>query len=175
MDQQEGMSSNRASLFKENDYAFWSIRMKSYLMALGCDVWLFIEDGYTAPSTPATDIAAMNLYNDNSRVFNAILGGLENRIFVKVMQCKLTKEIWDKLKIIYEGDGKVKQAKLQTLRAQFENLKMKEDKNITEYLQRVDEVVNSIRALGEDIDDKFIVQEVMRTLTMIYDAKVSTL
>jgi ketopantoate reductase len=42
-------------------------------------------------------------------------------------------------------------------------------------LQRVDEVVNSIRALGEDIEDKFIVQKVMRTLTMGYDAKVSTL
>jgi hypothetical protein len=38
MDQQEGMSSNRAPLLKGNDYAFWSIRMKSYLMALGCDV-----------------------------------------------------------------------------------------------------------------------------------------
>ena len=52
---------------------------------------------------------------------------------------------------------------------------MKEEENIGEYLQRVDEVVNLIIALGENIEDKFIVQKVMRTLTMRYDAKISTL
>jgi len=114
MDQQEGMSSNKAPLFKGNDYAFWSIRMKSYRMALGCDAWKYVENGYIDPSTPPIDIVAKNLCNDNSRVVNAILGGLTNLIFVKVKHCKSAKEIWDKLKIIYEGDGKFKQAKLQT-------------------------------------------------------------
>jgi hypothetical protein len=48
------------------------------------------------------------------------------------MNCKSTKEIWDNLEVVYEGDDKVKEAKLQTYRAQFENLKMKEEKNIVE-------------------------------------------
>ena len=100
--------------------------MNIYLMALGYDVWKYVENGYTAPPTPPTDSVAKNLCNDKSRVVNVILGGLENTIFVKVMHCKSTKEIWDKLKIIYEGDGKDKKYKLQTLRAQFENLKMNE-------------------------------------------------
>jgi hypothetical protein len=39
----------------------------------------------------------------------------------------------------------------------------------------VDEIVNSIRALGEEIKDKIIVQKVLRSLPMRYDAKVSTL
>jgi hypothetical protein len=30
------------------------------------------------------------------------------------MHCKPTKEFWDTLKIIYEGDDKVKKEKLQT-------------------------------------------------------------
>ena len=34
---------------------------------------------------------------------------------------------------------------------------MKEEENIVEYFQRVDEIVNSIRALGEEIKDKIIV------------------
>jgi len=38
MDQEEGMSSNKAPLFKGDDYALWKIRMKIYLMALGFDV-----------------------------------------------------------------------------------------------------------------------------------------
>ena len=81
-------------------------------MDLGCDVWISVINGYTAPTTVPSDVAAKKLCNDNSRVVNANLGGLVNPIFVKVMHCKLAKEIWDKLKVIYEGDEKVKQEKL---------------------------------------------------------------
>jgi hypothetical protein len=91
MDQQEGMSSNRAPLFKGNDYAFWSISMRSYLMDLGCDVWLSMVNGYTTPTTAPLDIVAKKLCDDNSMDVNAILGGLANPIFVKVMHCKSKK------------------------------------------------------------------------------------
>jgi hypothetical protein len=49
---------------------------------------------------------------------------------MKVMNSNSSKEIWDKLEVIYEGDNKLKEDKLQTYRAQFENLKMKEEENI---------------------------------------------
>jgi hypothetical protein len=85
---------------------------------------------------------------------NAILEGLSKSKFTKVMHCKLAKEMWEKLKNTYEGDDKVKQAKLQTHRSQFESLKMDEEENIATYLLRVDGIVN--RGLGEIVDDKFI-------------------
>jgi hypothetical protein len=106
MDQQEGMSSNKAPLFNGGGYALWKIRMKSYMLALGFDVWKSVVDGYTAPTTPPTDTAGKNICNDNSRVVNAILGGLTNSICVKVMHCKSAKEIWDKLEVVYEGNKK---------------------------------------------------------------------
>ena len=52
---------------------------------------------------------------------------------------------------------------------------MKEEEKIAKYFQRVDEIVNSIRALGEELKDKISVQKVLRSLPMRYDAKVSTL
>ena len=54
------------------------------------------------------------------------------------------------MKIIYEGESKVRESKLQTYRGQFESLKMKEEENVWEYLLRVDEVVNAIKGLGGD-------------------------
>jgi hypothetical protein len=54
------------------------------------------------------------------------LNGLSDTVFTKFAHCKSTKEIRDKLQNIYEGDTKVKEAKLQTYRGQFERLKMKE-------------------------------------------------
>ena len=85
-------------------------------MSLGFDVWKFVENGYTSLVTPPIDTARKKICNDNSREINAILRGLTNLIFVKVMHCKSAKEIWDKLKVMYEGDIKVKESKLQTYR-----------------------------------------------------------
>ena len=70
---------------------------------------------------------------------NAILSGLEQIEIVKVMHCETTKEIWDKLINIYQGDAKIQGSKLQTFRSKFEALKMMEEETIVTYFQRVDE------------------------------------
>jgi hypothetical protein len=139
------MYSNKAPLFKGDDYSLWNIRMKNYLLSLVFDVWQYVENCYPAPATPPTDTVGKNICNEKSRAVNAILGGLTNPIFVKVLHCNLAKEIWDKLEVKYEGDRKVKESILQTYIAHFENLNMEEEENIVEYLHRVDEVVNSIK------------------------------
>jgi hypothetical protein len=91
MDHQEGMSSTIAPLFKGNDYALWSVRIKGCIMSLCCDIWQFVVDGYTAPATPPIETTGNNLCNENAKATNAILGGLDNPIFVKVIHCKSTK------------------------------------------------------------------------------------
>jgi len=107
------MSSNKAPLFTGESYAFWRIRMKSYLEAFGFGIWQSIVDGYkTAEKAPST-ADEKKLSENNVRAINAMLGGLAHFVFTKVMHCKSSKEIWDKLEIIYKGDAKVKETKLQ--------------------------------------------------------------
>jgi len=55
MDEQEGFSTNRDQIFNGSDYVFWKIRMQTYLMFLGYDIWSAIENGYTNPITPPVD------------------------------------------------------------------------------------------------------------------------
>jgi hypothetical protein len=93
----------------------------------------------------------MKLGKNNSKATNALLNGLCESVYTKVIHCKSAKEIWDKLQNINEGDSKVKAAKLQTYRGQLEQLNMKEDENIAVYFLRVDETVNTIIGLGEEI------------------------
>jgi hypothetical protein len=52
---------------------------------------------------------------------------------------------------------------------------MKEEENIAKYFHRVDGVVNSIRATGEEITDKPIVQKILRSLPMRYDENISSI
>ena len=93
--------------------------MRVYLQAQGANVWKMIVNTYAIPANPPTDVRSPERkhYEDNSKEMNAILSSLIEIVFVKVMHCETVKEIWDKLKNIYEGDDKVKGEKLQTYRA----------------------------------------------------------
>ena len=112
MDRKTNFTKHGLPLFDGHNYAFWSIRMKLLLQSQGVDVWQVVLNEYKTPTTIPTDVARKKLYESNSKAMYAILGGLAGSEFVKLMHCDSAKELWDKLKKVYEGDTKVKNAKL---------------------------------------------------------------
>eukprot|EP00253_Pinus_taeda_P027875 PITA_27875 len=114
-------------------------------------------------------------YETNAKVVNTLLGSLSQLEFVKVMQLKSSKEIWDKIVLSYQGDSEVKRAKLQTLRIQYEALKMHNDESIASYFLRIDEVVNRMKNLGEEIKEVTLAEKVLRSLSASFQSKVSAI
>ena len=108
MNQQEGLATNRAPLFTGENYAYRSVRMKWHLMSLGWKVWEATEKEYKIYDQAPTDQEELGQYECNAKGLNEILSGLTNSVFTKVMWCKTAKQVWDKLKIIYEGASKLK-------------------------------------------------------------------
>ena len=101
--------------------------MKCHLMSLGWDVWEETEKEYKIGDQAPTDPVELHQYEGKSKSLNAILSGLKNSVFTKVMRCETSKQAWDKLKIIYEEASKFKESKLQTYKGQFKSFKMKEE------------------------------------------------
>ena len=99
-------------------------------MSLGADVWDVVETGYVKPVVLASKYDKME-FRLNVKTINSILSGLSKAEFVKFMHCDSTKVMWDKLISSYEGNEKVKDAKLQTHGLKFEQLKMDEDETIS--------------------------------------------
>ena len=91
------------------------------------------------------------------------------------MHCTSTKEIWDKLKNVYEGCGMVRGSKIQTYRRKFEHLTMKEDEDIATYFLWVDEFLNTMRDLGEQVENTTLVQKLVKSLPMRFHPKVLAL
>jgi hypothetical protein len=133
--------------------------MRTYLMALGADVWDVVEIGYTNHVVLASKDDKLE-FSFNAKGMNAILNGLAEAEFVKVMRLETVKAMWDKLISNYEGNEKVKDAKLQTYRLKFEQLKMNEDEIVSKYFLRVEELVNSMKGLGEKFDESLLVQKI---------------
>jgi hypothetical protein len=115
----EGNSTNKAPLFNGTNFAFWKVRMGTYIMDLGVDVWDVVYTGYVKPFVLDNKDDKLE-FSFNAKAMNVILSGLAEEEFVKVMHLETAKEMWDKLINSYEGNEKVKGAKLQTYRIQFE-------------------------------------------------------
>jgi hypothetical protein len=106
-------------------------------MALGANVWDLVGTGYIKPVVLASKDDKLE-FSSNAKGLNAILNQLAEAEFVKVMHLQTAKELCDKLICSYEGNEKVKDAKLQTFRLKFEQLKMNEDETISKYFLRVE-------------------------------------
>jgi hypothetical protein len=171
MTSHDGSSNNRPPLFHGTNFAFWKIRMRTYLMSLGDDVWDVVEMGYVNPVVLASKYDNLE-FIFNAKAMNSILSGLAKADFVKVMPYDSAKVMWDKLISSYEGNEKVKDTKLQTHRLKFEQLKMDEDETISKYFLRIEDLVNTMKGLGETIDDFFLVQKVLRYLPDRFNSKV---
>jgi len=50
---------------------------------------------------------------------------------------------------------------------------MKDEENVVVYLLSMDEIIDTIRGVGKKVEESMIVQKVLRSLPLIFDAKVS--
>jgi len=148
MSNYEREGSIKPPIFDGSNFVYWKVRTIAYLQSLGTDVWEIVEGGYTFPSTIPTNTASKKKYETNAKAINTLLRSLSQSEFVKVMQPKSAKEIWDKIVLSYEGDNQVKHAKLQSLIIQYETLKMHNDESIANYFLCIDEIVNCMKNLG---------------------------
>eukprot|EP00253_Pinus_taeda_P026014 PITA_26014 len=172
MSNYEREASIRPSIFDGTNFHYWKVRVTAYLQSLGAEVWDIIKTDYTFPSATPTDAAEKKKYETNAKAVNTLMGCLSQTEFVKVMQYKSTKEIWDKIVLSYEGDEQVKRAKLQTLRIQYENLRMYNDESVASYFLRVDEIVNCMKNLGEEIKEAIVVEKALRSLSPKFESNV---
>jgi len=59
--------------------------------------------------------------------------------------------------------------KLQSLRRKFELVQMEEEQKIVEYIFKLINIVNQMKACGEAMTDQQIVEKIMKTLSSRFD------
>ena len=86
----EGMSSNKVPLFDGTKFPFLKVIMRTYIMSLGANVWDVVETGYVKPVVLAFRDDKLE-FSFNAKAMNAILSGLAEAKFVKVMHLDFAK------------------------------------------------------------------------------------
>lgn len=102
----------------------------------------------------------------------ALISSLFDIEFIDVQDKDTPKDVWDTLETIYGGDKHVKQAKEESLRGKFEDMRMVEGETIQQYGIRIKTMVGDIKSTGGTIDDATIVSNVLRSLLSVYAIRV---
>ncbi|XP_052206843.1 uncharacterized protein LOC127811178 [Diospyros lotus] len=164
-------------IFTGENYHVWFVKMEAYLR--GLLLWEAVESDFETVEPQNPTLNQLKVYEEKvSRKYRALSclhSAVNETIFIRIMACKTAKEVWDQLKLEFQGNEKTKQMQIFNLRKEFELLRMKETENVKEYIDRVIKVVNQVRLLGEDLPEKRVVEKVMVTLPERFEAKISSL
>ena len=112
--------------------------MRSFLQAQEC--WDPVDLGYVEPYPAALSamtnpqrIAQATQRNKENKAKFWIQNSVDDSIFSKITGASTSKQAWDILKSAYQGNDRVKTVNLQTLRTQFETLRMTESENVDQW------------------------------------------
>ena len=164
------------SLFDGNDYAYWKVRIKVFLQALGEKVWHAVEVGWIKPKEASVywDEATIKAANFNSRTLNALFSRVTNEEFKKISSMEVVKEAWTILETTYETKA-VKTVKLQSLTSSFKEIRMEKDETFDEFYAKLKDIVNSTFNLEEFIAKFKIVRKIFRSLPERFHAKITAI
>ncbi|XP_019265508.1 PREDICTED: uncharacterized protein LOC109243068 [Nicotiana attenuata] len=158
-------------MFNGENYDFWYLKAKTVFRAQ--DLWELVRNGYNEPEEGAelTDADTRTLKETKRRDAKAlayIQQEMSEFIFPRIMRATTSNEGWEALREEFQGDTRVRNIKLQTLRCEFENLK--DGESLKEYCSKVVEITNQMLLYGEVVNDK---KKILISLTEKYDPIVS--
>ncbi|XP_074363070.1 uncharacterized protein LOC141703437 [Apium graveolens] len=100
----------------------------------------------------------------DKRALAIIYQGIADDMLLTIAEKKTSKEAWGAIKIMCLGADKVKKAKAQTLKSEFESLKMKDTEMLEDFCMKLNGLVSKIRALGETIAEEYVVKKLLRVV-----------
>lgn len=140
-------------MLNKGNYTTWALKMKVYMQAHG--VWGAVEnDDPKVVIEERTDKIALA----------AIYQGIPEEILLSVAEKKTAKETWEAVKTMCLGADRVKTARIQTLKAEFEALSMKEAEPLDEFCLKLNGLVTNMRALGGEIKEAYVVKKLLRAV-----------
>ncbi|KZV25581.1 hypothetical protein F511_22211 [Dorcoceras hygrometricum] len=100
---------------------------------------------------------------------------LDKNMFSKIKTCSTSKEIWEKLTQICDGNDETKENKLTVAQQKYESIKMREGETMAEFDERFSDVVIDLTSLGKEYSNRELALKVMRGLPREWDVKTMTM
>ncbi|XP_075083513.1 uncharacterized protein LOC142167252 [Nicotiana tabacum] len=134
--------------------------MKFYAKSYDVKVWRVFKKGnypLLAAGQPPADAEDIDVYSDdqidvvqvNVKAQNLVYNAISGEEYEKISSYDTAKEMWDKLKVTYEGTSKVKETRINLLVHDYELFLMKEGESIEEMFARFSKIIGDLKAFGK--------------------------
>ncbi|XP_074346759.1 uncharacterized protein LOC141685564 [Apium graveolens] len=140
-------------MLTKTNYTAWAMKMRVFMQAH--NVWEAID-----PKDPKANVDD----KVDKRALAMIYQGISEDLLLTLAERKIAKEAWEAIKTVSLGAEKVKKAKAQTLKSEFESLNMKDSENLDDFCMKLNGLVANIRALGETIGEEYVVKKLLRAV-----------
>lgn len=90
---------------------------------------------------------------------------IDRSILETILNTNTSKDIWDSMKLKYQGNARVKRTQFQALRREFEVFYMKDGESVDSYFTRTLTIINKMRAHGEKMADITVIEKIMRSIS----------
>lgn len=142
-------SSIKLPMLSSSNYTVWSMRMKIALKVN--KVWETID-----PETKHEE--------KNNMAIALLFQSITEALTLQVGELDTAKAVWDAIKTCHVGAERVREARLQTLMAEFDRLKMKEADTIDSFIGKLFEITLKSASLEEIIEEPKIVKKFLKSL-----------
>ena len=140
--------------FNGNNYAYWKVRMKTFLKSIDVSVWNSVEYEWEKPTTPVSEwqTSQKEAAAFNNKAMNVIFNVVSIEEFKRISNVEISHIAWNIFQTVHEGTKTVKINKLQQLITRFESIRMSDDESFDEFYAKLNDIVNSAYNLGEIYD-----------------------
>lgn len=151
----------------DGHYDHWSMLMENFMRSK--EFWTVVDSGVPEPVTAVmtdaqkAELEAMKLKDLKAK--NYLFQAIDRSILETILSKESSKQIWDSMKQKFQGSKKARRQLLQTLRTEFEMLRMKSGESVSDFFSRTMAIVNKMRVHGEKIEDVTVLEKILRSMT----------
>ncbi|XP_019095568.1 PREDICTED: uncharacterized protein LOC109130457 [Camelina sativa] len=135
------------------NYTVWAMKMRIALRVH--KVWEVIE--------PESATDTINI-DKNNMAIALLVQSIPESLTLQVGELDSAKKMWEAIKARHVGAERVKEARLQTLMAEFDRLRMKDTEKVDDFVGRLSEVSAKMAALGENLKESRMVKKFLKCL-----------
>lgn len=150
---EQGNISLQCPKLTETNYTSWAIMVEIVLRAQG--LWKTIT---------GEDEDEKKNYTTKAIIYHT----LPEDVLLQVAKHKDAQDVWESIRVRYLGTDRVQKARLQTLRGEFERLKMKEDETINNFSGKISGIAEKFKSLGTRLDEEVIVRKFLNSVPKKY-------
>jgi hypothetical protein len=136
-------------MLTRTNYSDWALVMRVQLQGQGR--WEVVEHG-------------VGEYHDDREALGAILRAVPPEMLRSLAVKDTAKEAWDALKTLRLGSERVREARAQTRRSEFENLRFKDGEKVEQFAMRLTGIMHDLEVLGDGVAEHKAVLKFLRVV-----------